>query len=109
MKLEATDDNVVLKAVLGSGISAGGVVIPGAKTIEDGAEIISVGPNVERLAIGDIVVRPDPPRYEVTDDDTNEIYWLCAEVDILAKFVNEESNAISTAEETEKVKEEETC
>lgn len=88
MNLEATDDNLILRPIMASGISAGGVVLPGAKQFEDGAVIISKGPDVSnRLGIGDIVVRPDPPRYTITDDDTGEILLICAEVDILAKML----------------------
>ena len=87
MNLEATQDNIVLRPIMASGVSAGGVVLPGAKQFEDGAVVTSVGPDVERLAIGDVVVRPDPPRYTVIDDDTGEISLICAEVDILAKML----------------------
>ncbi len=87
MNLIATQDNLVLKAVFASGITAGGIVMPGVKQFEDGAVVTSVGPNVEDIVIGDVVVRPDPPRFTVVDDETEELYWLVAEADILAKML----------------------
>lgn len=89
MKLQALRDNLVLKPILASGVSAGGVVLPGAKQIEDGCIVISTGPMVADLAVNDIVVRPDPPRYIIVDDDTGEELWLSAEEDVLAKVVND--------------------
>ncbi len=87
MNLEATQDNLVLRPIMASGISAGGVVIPGVRQFEDGCTVMSIGPLVEALVIGDIVVRPDPVRYTVTDDETGEILWLVAEADVLAKML----------------------
>ncbi len=99
MRLEALDDNVILRPIIASGISAGGVVLPGAKQFEDGCVVTSVGPNVERLVPGDIVVRPDPPRYTITDDDTGEILLIAADVDILARILPEECGATETYKE----------
>lgn len=93
MNLCATQDNLVLKAVLKSGITPGGIVMPGNSDFEDGATVISVGPLVEDLVIGDIVVRPDPPRFTVIDDETEEMFWLVAEADILAKMLPDEVGA----------------
>ena len=108
MNLQATQDNIVLKSIMASNITTGGVMLPGAKTFEDGAEVISVGPQVVDIAIGDIVVRPDPPRYTITDDNTGEILLICAEVDILAKVLPEESNVTKTNKKAEVEKEEAT-
>ena len=99
MKLEATQDNLVLQPILASGVSAGGVVLPGAKQFEDGCIILSVGPQVVDLAPGQVVVRPDPPRYTITDDLTGEIFLLCAEVDVLAKMLPEDSDVADAPKE----------
>jgi len=101
MNLQATDDNIVLRPIMAGNKTAGGIVLPNADAFEDGAVIISIGPDVNRLVVGDIVVRPDPPRYIITDDDTGEIFLICAEVDILAKMLPEEPDAANEAEETE--------
>lgn len=106
MNLCATQDNIVLKPIIASNITAGGVVLPGEKTFEDGAVVISVGPLVEDIAIGEIVVRPDPPRYTVTDDDTHEMLLICAEADILAKMLPEVTDAADETEETEETEDE---
>ena len=107
MNLKATDDNVILKPVMSKGVTAGGVVLPGGKTFEDGAVVTSIGPDVERLVVGDVVVRPDPPRMSVIDDETNEVFLICAEVDILAHILPEKSDDDDTPEEAEKEKGEE--
>ena len=106
MNLAATDDNVILQPIMASDKSVGGIVLPGARGFEDGAVIISIGPDVNRLVVGDIVVRPDPPRYTVSDDNTGEIYLICAEVDILAKILPEVDDAADQADKTEEAKEE---
>lgn len=105
MNLLATQDNLVLRPIMASGISAGGVVLPGAKQFEDGCIVLSIGPHVEDIAVGDVVVRPDPPRYTIVDDDTNEVLFICAEVDILAKILPENHNAADQAEKAENPKE----
>ena len=105
MNLAATDDNVILQPIMASDKSVGGIVLPGARGFEDGAVIISIGPDVNRLVVGDIVVRPDPPRYTVSDDNTGEIYLICAEVDILAKILPEVDDAADQADKTEEAKE----
>lgn len=87
MKLQALSDNLVLKPIMAGQKSAGGIVLPGTERFEDGCTIISIGPLVTTLAVGDIVVRPDPPSMEITDDGTHEILWLCKESDILARVV----------------------
>lgn len=87
MNLKATQDNLVLKAVFKSGTTPGGIVMPDVSDFEDGAIVTSIGPLVEDLAVGDVVVRPDPPRFTVTDDEAGELYWLVAEADILAKIL----------------------
>ncbi len=97
MNLVATADNLVLKAQFASGISPGGIAMPGGKQFEDGAIVISIGPLVENLVIGDIVVRPDPPRFEVIDDETKELFWLCAEADVLAKILPDRESIIDPA------------
>lgn len=89
MNLFATQDNIVLRPIMASDKSAGGIVLPGERNFEDGCVVLSIGPNVEDIAVGDIVVRPDPPRYTISDDDTGEVLMLCAEVDILAKILPE--------------------
>ena len=101
MNLKATDDNVILKPVMSKGVTAGGVVLPGGKTFEDGAVVTSIGPDVERLVVGDVVVRPDPPRMSVIDDETNEVFLICAEVDILAWILPEKSDDDDAPEEAE--------
>ena len=105
MNLEATEDNIVLRPIMSSGVTAGGVMLPQGKTFEDGAEIISVGPDVKRLAIGDIVVRPDPCHYTLKDDDTGEILLICSEIDIMAKILPEIPNATCTQDEEKEAKE----
>lgn len=89
MKLEALKNNIVLRPILADAVTKGGIHMPGKSRdrFEDGAEVISVGPLVEDLATGDIVIRPDPPRYEIVDDNTDEVFWLAEENDILAKIV----------------------
>ncbi len=90
MNLEATQDNIVLRPIMAGNVTAGGVILPNQGAFEDGAVVISIGPNVDDIAVGDIVVRPDPPRITVNDDDTGEIFLICAEVDILAKMLPDE-------------------
>jgi len=97
MNLIATQDNVVLRPVMAGNKSAGGIVLPNQGTFEDGAVVISIGPKVEDIAIGDIVVRPDPCRYDISDDDTGEIFLICAEVDILAKMLPDREPLIDPA------------
>ena len=46
MNLFATQDNLILRPIMASGVSAGGVVLPGTKQFEDGAIVTSVGPDV---------------------------------------------------------------
>jgi len=89
MKLEALRDNIVLRPIKADSKTKGGIQMPNQfrEKFEDGAVIVSVGPDVKGLALGNIVVRPDPPRYIVTDDDTSEELWLSAEEDILAKII----------------------
>lgn len=87
MNLQATQDNLVLRPIIAGNKTAGGIALPDRGAFEDGAVVISIGPNVDDIAVGDIVVRPDPPRYTVNDDGTGEIFLICAEVDILAKML----------------------
>ena len=54
--------------------------------------------------MGDGVMRPDPPLITVNDDDTGEIFLICAEVDILARILPENCDALDTPD----IKEEET-
>ena len=91
MKLEALRDYIVLRPIMASNQTEGGIIMADKyrERFEDGAVIVSVGPDVNRLVPGDVVIRPDPPRYEIVDDSTHEITWLSAEEDILAKVVNE--------------------
>lgn len=91
MKLEALGSNIVVRPVRASTETASGIQLPQSSQdpYEDGAEVISVGPDVERLAPGDIVVRPDPPLYVVTDDAIGEELWLTQECDIHAKMVKD--------------------
>ena len=93
MKLEALRDYIVLRPIMADTktITKGGIVMPDGygDKFEDGAVVVSVGPLVENLAAGDIVVRPDPERREITNESTGEILWLSAEEDILAKVVND--------------------
>lgn len=92
MKLEALRDCIVLRPILADTktVTKGGIVMPNGYSdkFEDGAEVISVGPLVENLAAGDIVIRPEPERREITDDNTGEVFWLSAEEDILAKVID---------------------
>ena len=90
MKLEALRDYIVVRPILAQRkVSSGGIAMPDQcqERYEDGVEIVSIGPKVEGLAVGQIVVRPDPPRYVMTDDDTNEEFWICAEEDIAARIL----------------------
>ena len=91
MKLEALRDNIVLKPIKADSKTKGGIQMPDQfrERFEDGAVIVSVGPDVQGLALGNIVVRPDPPRYEIVDDNTGEILWISAEEDILARVVGD--------------------
>lgn len=110
MNLSALQDNIVLRPIMAGNVTAGGIVLPNQGKFEDGAVIISVGPDVERLVVGDIVVRPDPPRIEVSDDDTGEIFLICAEVDVLAKMLPDEPNVLEVNDapkETDKTEESE--
>ena len=92
MKLEALRDNLVLQPIMADSRTKGGIHMPDQfrERFEDGAVIISIGPMVADLAVDDVVIRPDPPRYEITDDSTGEIFWLTAEEDILAKIISDD-------------------
>ena len=46
MRIAALQDNLILRPIVASGISAGGVVLPGAKQFEDVCKVKSVGPDV---------------------------------------------------------------
>ena len=89
MKLEALRDYIVLRPIMASNQTEGGILMADKyrERFEDGAVVVSIGPMVKDLVIGDVVIRPDPPRYEIIDDNTREITWLSAEEDVLAKVI----------------------
>ena len=88
MKLVALGKNIVIHPIRSADRTLEGILLPQSQFgYEDGAVVLSVGPLVEDLAPGDVVVRPDPPLYEIVDDATKEELWLTCESDILAKIV----------------------
>ena len=90
MNLEALGNNVVVSPVRSANKTSGGVLLPQSQSgYEDGAVVLSVGPNVEGLVPGDVVVRPDPALFEMVDDATGEEFWMVSASDILAKIVEE--------------------
>ena len=97
MKLQALRDNIVLRPIMASNKTEGGIIMSDKfrERFEDGAVIVSIGPMVKDLAIGNVVIRPDPPRYEIIDDNTNEIQWISAEEDILAKLIPEQKDIVA--------------
>jgi len=97
MNLQATQDNLILRPIKAGNKTGGGILLPNQDALEDGAVVISIGPQVEDIAVGDIVVRPAPPRYIVDDNNTGEMFFICAEADILAKVLPEVSDKIKEA------------
>lgn len=89
MNFQALQDNIVLRPIMAGNESAGGILLPNKGDFENGAVVISIGPDVKDIAVGDIVVRPEPCRYDIDDADTGEILLFCAEVDVLAKILPE--------------------
>lgn len=86
---EAVADFVVLKP-LKQTEKVGSIVLPdqARKEFGDHAEVISVGSEVRYFEVGDIVLRPDPARIEISNDVSNEVeFMITAEEDIMAKVV----------------------
>ena len=59
-----------------------------ASVDSDFAEVVSVGPEVHGLHIGDVVLRPNPANYEYVSEegeDKGAVYLIGPEKDIAAK------------------------
>lgn len=88
-KYEAVGDFIVLKP-LKQTERVGSIVLPDGARSEfgDHAEVLSVGSEVKYFKVGDIVLRPDPARIEISNDVTNEVeLMITAEEDIMAKVI----------------------
>ena len=88
MVLQALRSNVVLRMQAKKTEWNGIRLSDGAAQESDFAEVVSVGPDVLSLQIGDIVLRPAPANYEYTSEegeDKGKIYLISPESDIAAK------------------------
>jgi chaperonin GroES len=87
---QATGDFLILRPIKADTRSAGGIVLPdqSKEKFGDNAVVVSVGPEVSQdFQIGDVVLRPDPARIEISDPRIGDILLVVAEEDIVAKMV----------------------
>jgi len=86
---QAVNEFVVLKPIKAVDVSAGGIVLPDKAKDQfgDDAEVVSVGDLVDVFQVGDIVLRPDPARVEITDPKTGEVLLIVSDQDLMAKVV----------------------
>jgi len=88
MILEALRNSVVLKLQPKKTQKNGIRLSDRAAEESDFAEVVSVGPDVNCLHIGDVVLRPAPANYEYISeegDDRGTIYLISPETDIAAR------------------------
>lgn len=86
---QAVNEYVILKPLKAVDVSAGGIVLPDKSKDQfgDNAEIVSVGEEVDPVfQVGDIVLRPDPARVEITDPKTGEVFLIVSDEDLMAKW-----------------------
>ena len=92
MSYQAVNEFVILKPLKAEKKSGGGIFLPDKSqdAYGDNAEIVSVGDLVDvKFQVGDIVLRPDPARVEITDPKTGEVLLIVADEDLMAKVVQE--------------------
>ena len=89
---QAVNEYVILRPIKAVDVSAGGIVLPDKSKDQfgDNAEIVSVGNMVDVFQVGDIVLRPDPARMEITDPKTGEVLLIVSDEDLMARVVDEE-------------------
>lgn len=92
MSYQALSNFLILKPLKAVQQSAGGIMLPdkSKNQFSDFAVVVSVGPEVSQdLCVGNTVVRPDPARYELTNDDTGEILLVVEEDDVMVRVVQD--------------------
>lgn len=93
MSYQAVNEFLILRPIKAERVSAGGIALPDKSCDQfgDDAEVVSIGDSVTGpFQVGDIVLRPDPARVEITNPQTGEILLIVAEEDLMARVVDEE-------------------
>jgi co-chaperonin GroES (HSP10) len=85
-KLEALNNNVILKLL--PKVTQKGSILLSNQAAEDSdfCEVVAVGENVQKLSVGDKVLRPNPAEVEWIDaDDNDQCYLITPESSVVAR------------------------
>ena len=82
--IKATLSNIVIRPCKKKK-RPGAVIVPHEDEISDFCCVVSIGPDVQHLKVGSIVLRPDRADVEwVDEEDNDELYLICDESSIVA-------------------------